>query len=297
MKLLNIKTGLLVVLACISFSTFAQLNPMGSMYYFNPYLTNPAMAGTKAGLEVSGSYKAQWTNIEGGPKMQSLTGTYGIENNNAAFGVMLNNENAGVIRRTSFRGTFAYHLPIDFNETFIDFGLSAGINDEGINMNKVIGSSNDVTLGNFNNRKPNIDADFGIAFRTTNIKVEAALPNLKRLFERGEEATIMQSATYYAAASYKYDNDGNLFETIEGKLSVRGILNYRSIIDVGVTSQLFDEKFNLTAIYHSTNSLSLGAGARFMDKFSILALYTTNTSAMKSYSNGQFEVGLKYSFF
>lgn len=35
----------------------AQLNPMGSAYFFNPYLSNPAMCGPEDGMQFNAAIK------------------------------------------------------------------------------------------------------------------------------------------------------------------------------------------------------------------------------------------------
>ncbi|ANF53291.1 hypothetical protein A0O34_21970 (plasmid) [Chryseobacterium glaciei] len=56
--------------------TYAQLNPMGSTYFQNQYLANPAMAGIQQDWKVNVGYKVQWTAIEGAPTMQAVTADY-----------------------------------------------------------------------------------------------------------------------------------------------------------------------------------------------------------------------------
>lgn len=145
---------------------------MGSMYYLNPYLASPALAGTEKGWELNGAYKAQWTAIEHAPAMQAITATYGSESKKVGFGINLYKEGAGVILRSSAKATYAYHLPLNTEESFLDFGLSAGVMDEWIDFNRVRGDLTDPSLYNFNQRKVYFDGDFGVAFRNKNWTVQ-----------------------------------------------------------------------------------------------------------------------------
>jgi len=52
----------------------------------------------------------------------------------------------------------------------------------------------------------------------------------------------------------------------------------------------------LSSIYHTTNSVTIGAGTTYQNQFSIQLFYTTNTSDLQNYTNGEFEIGLKYHF-
>lgn len=273
----------------------AQLNPLGSQYYQNQYLANPAMAGMTSGFELGAAYKAQWTAIDGTPSMQSITGTYGSKNNKVGVGLNFYNETAGVIRRTSLKASYAYHLQLNNPNNFIDFGLSAGLMNERIDGYKVKGDLTDISLANFNDRKIYFDGDFGFAVRSNGLTLQGALPNLKRFFRKDVLREVVDRSLYMGALSYLIQMDnGN--SNIEPKVAYRGIQNYKDILDVGANLKFYHDKLIFTGLYHSTNSVTIGAGTLYKNQLSISAQYTTNTSDLQTYSNGEFEVGLKYSF-
>lgn len=295
MKILKYVVGIICILP-IGNKALAQLNPLGSAYYQNQYLMNPAMAGIEKGWELNGAYKAQWTSIDGAPSMQSLTATFGSEGGKAAFGMFLLNDKAGSVKTLNIKGTFAYHLTLNNQQTKIDFGLSGGVMDEFINRSEVIGDLTDVAIGNFNDRKLYFDADFGVALRTKNLTLQAALPNMKRFLKRDVERNLVDRSLYMAALSYKFLNQETKLTSIEPKVAYRSIENYKDIIDAGVNFQFNGDKLMLSGVYHSTNSITFGAGTTYMNKLAILAQYTTNTSDMQRYSNGEFEIAVKYNF-
>lgn len=272
----------------------AQLNPMGGVYYQNQFLANPAMAGIETGLTLNAAFKTQWAGVEGAPKIQYLTGDYGLANNKVGLGFLFYNETAGAINRTRATLTYAYHLPLNGGTNFLDFGLSAGIMNESVDFNKVKGDLDDDVLNSFNDRKLYLDGDFGAAYRSNNLTLQAALPNLKRFFKRDILRNVVDRSTYFIAAGYKF-NTNQLINSIEPKLVYRGVQNYDGIFDAGVNVQLLDSKLMVNGIYHSTNSLTAGFGTNYKNQFSLLFQYTTNTSKMLNYSNGEFELGLKYS--
>ncbi|GAA4209446.1 type IX secretion system membrane protein PorP/SprF [Pedobacter jeongneungensis] len=273
---------------------FAQLNPMGSIYYQNQFLANPAMAGLERGLNLNAAFKTQWAGVEGAPKIQYLTGDYGLASNKVGLGLLFYNETAGAINRTRATVTYAYHLPLNGGTNFLDFGLSAGIMNESVDFNKVKGDLDDDVLNSFNDRKLYLDGDFGAAYRTEKLTLQAALPNLKRFFKRDVLRNVVDRSTYFIAAGYKFTTD-KLINSIEPKLVYRGVQNYDGIFDAGVNLQILDNKLMLNGVYHSTNSFTGGFGTNYKNQFSLLFQYTTNTSKMLNYSNGEFELGLKYS--
>lgn len=296
MKILKYSLLIITIITC-SVKSYGQLNPMGSMYYLNPYLANPAMAGIEKGWELNGAYKAQWTAIENAPAMQAITATYGSENKKVGFGINLYNEGAGVIRRTSGKLTYAFHLPLNSEDNFIDFGLSAGITDEWVDFNKVRGDITDPSLYNFNQRKVYFDGDFGVAYRKRNLTVQGVMPNLKLLFDRDLKRQVADRYFYMVSVGYKFINDENsALSSWEPRVAYRGVQNYKDIVDIGVNTQFFGNKLLLSGIYHTTNSVTIGAGTTFKNQLSVLCQYTSNTSDLGSYSNSEFEIGLKYNF-
>ena len=275
----------------------AQLNPMGSMYYQNQYLANPAMAGVRSGWAVSAGYKAQWTAIEYAPAMEAVTAEHGSGNGKVGLGLNLFNDRAGVVQRTSAKATYAYHLPLNGGRSFLDFGLSAGIMDEWVDFNRVRGNLTDPGLYNFNQRGIYFDGDFGLAYRNGGLTVQGALPNLKRFLDRDIRRTVADRSLYMASAGYRFENsNGSALSSIEPKVVYRGVENYKDILDAGANLQFFENKLMLSGMYHSTNSVTLGAGTTYKNQLSILVQYTTNTSDLQNYSNGEAEISLRYSF-
>lgn len=276
-------------------AAFSQLNPMGSIYYQNQFLANPAMAGVNDGVTLNGAFKTQWVGVDGAPKIQYLTADYGLKNNKLGLGALLYSETAGAISRFRATVSYAYHIPLNNATNFIDFGLSAGIMNEYVNMGKVKGDLTDEVLNSFNERQLYLDGDFGIAYRMDKLTLQATLPNLKRFFKRDILREVVDRSIYFIAAGYKFTTD-KVVNSIEPKLVYRGVQNYYGIFDAGVNLQFLENKLMLNGVYHSTNSFTGGFGANYKNQFALLFQYTTNTAQMKNFSNGEFEIGLKYSF-
>jgi type IX secretion system PorP/SprF family membrane protein len=289
----KLKYFLIITILWISTATYAQLNPMGSLYFQNPYQANPALAGIEKGWEVNVASKIQWTAIEGAPTMQSATATFGTNGQKIGFGLNVYNENAGVFLSTAIKGTYAYHLPLNDENTFLDFGLSGGFTSEWIDYDKVIGDLTDPAINLFNQRKLYVDGDLGMAYRDERLTAQFAIPNLKRFLNRDINRTTIDRSLYMASVGYKLY--GKNF-TIEPTTMYRRIENYKDIIDLGAQFQCMEEKLAINAIYHSTNSITFGIGTFYQKQLTINCFYTTGTSDLGKYSNGEFEIALQYKF-
>ncbi|MCT2561777.1 PorP/SprF family type IX secretion system membrane protein [Chryseobacterium herbae] len=273
--------------------SYGQLNPMGSSYFQNEYLANPAMAGIEKGWIIGGAYKVQWTSIDGAPFMQALTATYGIPDKKVGLGLNFYSESAGVIRRTSLKGTYAYHLPLNDQGSFLDFGISSSIMNEWIDFNKVVGDPGDQNLHHFNARPLYIEGDFGISYRNQRLTLQAGMSNVKQLLNKDLRQNVIDRPLYMGSVSYRFFTQEL---TIESKAVYRGVENYKEIVDVGVQVKFYKDKLMLSCLYHSTNAATFGVGTFYQNQLRILCLYTTDTSDLGKYGNGEFEIALHYHF-
>lgn len=290
----NLKLLLTLFLFGFTLQSYAQLNPLGTQYFQNQYLANPSLAGLEQGYQISGALKAQWTAIEGAPFMQALTFEKGSKNRKVGFGLNIYNETAGVINRTNLKATYAYHLPLDV-EKILDLGISVGYLSEWIDFDKVQGDLTDISLINFNRRKLYFDADFGIAFRSRGLLLHASVSNIRKILDKNLPQNVIDRSIYWASLSYKFTlADGTT--RVEPKAIYRGVQNFGDIIDIGGDLTFQNGKLILNGIYHSTKSATFGVGTLYNNQLSILAQYTTNTSELNNYSNGEAQLGIKYRF-
>lgn len=277
----------------IGASATAQLNPMGASFYQNQYISNAAMAGLVDGLHLNAGFNQQWSEVPGSPSAQFIT----LDNRSkkVGLGLSLYADKAGLLKRTRVMGTYAYHLPLNNNGNELHFGLSLGMLSERLNIDDIDGTTSDISAQRFNERDAVIDGDFGIAYTTGKITVQGAVPNLKDFFKK-EQYNTANLNTLFAAVSYKFMTDSSRKAfMIEPKLSYRGFKGYDDVIDAGVNVSTVSNKLYANVIYHSTQSISFGLGLNYKE-FAILCMYTSGTSALRGYSNDNFEIGIGYSF-
>ncbi|WP_199140985.1 PorP/SprF family type IX secretion system membrane protein [Pedobacter sp. ASV12] len=290
--------GLLLLTSAVSMlgstTAQAQLNPLTSQYFLNQYQANPAFAGTMDGLNVNLNYRKQWSNIPGSPSTQSITADYKM--NKVGLGLNVFNEKAGSLQRTKAVATYAYHLPLNDNNQKLNFGASVGIMNERIDYSEVNGDPTDMSIAQFNNKGALFDGDFGIAYTSNKLNIEAALPNIRSLIKQEDNNNVDRSQ-FYAAASYKFGTGAgvNALE-IEPKVAFRGIKGYENIVDAGANF-IFAEKIFIMGMYHTTKSASFGAGINYKNSLAIMGFYTTETSALQGSANGTFEISLRASLF
>ena len=128
------------VLAQIS---FAQQLPLYSQYLYNKFLINPAHAGSDGYTSYSMTAREQWIGYSGAPRTYSLSWQtrllkrgYKLKQNifnrtvyrpktegNVGFGAYIFSDKNGLIQRTGFQGTYAFHMWLH-DYTQLSLGLS-----------------------------------------------------------------------------------------------------------------------------------------------------------------------------
>ncbi len=285
---------LLCILQGIAIHVHAQLNPIGALYFQNQYLGNPAMAGRK-GFDVNMGYRKQWSNIPGGPSSQIITGEYAFARN-AGIGLNVSNETSGLFKSLRSVASYAYHMPLNENNTKLSFGLSLGFLNERLSREDMNGDPNDIIVANYNQTETYIDGDFGLAYTSNKLSVQAALPNIKGIFQRDLVNQSINYPTFFSAVSYKIDSENPGGISLEPKVVYRGIKGLNNILDIGANVSYANNKVNLFGMYHSIGSATFGLGMNYQS-FGIIGIYSTNTTSLAAYSSGTFEIGLKASVF
>jgi type IX secretion system PorP/SprF family membrane protein len=292
---MKIQRTLLLSFLLFAFGTAqvkAQLDPLSAQYFNNQYLGNPAFAGAVQGLNLYGAYRTLWNTVPGAPLSQNITADYGFDK--VGVGFSLKNESAGLQRELQISGTYAYHLKLDNLGRQLHFGASIGISGESLQSANIVGDLSDPSIGLYQQRKSYLDGDVGVAFTSDHLNLQVAVPNLNGLFKK-QDFRIANQATFFTAASYKVQlTEGANAVGIEPKVAYRGIQGFPNIWDAGAEMSFIDRQILLMGLYHSSESATFGLGMDFKRKYLISAMYSTQTAALTGYTNGSFELNLRF---
>lgn len=287
-----------LTLTSLSLVSRAQLNPFNSMYFQNQYLYNPAMAGIEKGMNINLGYRKQWNNFPGAPKTGILTVDF-QPTEKVGLGLNVNDDQTGLIRQTRIMGTYAYHLPLSDHNQQLSFGLSLGIDDSRVNYNNINGDLTDIEIQQYNQLKPYVDGDFGIAYTSNSLNMGAAVPNLKSVFFKSSDDRFgADRLLFITTASYKIpiQEDGAAF-VLEPLAALRVVKGYDDIVDAGFNFKMPDYAgLSLQGIYHSNRSLGLGFGLD-QQTYALNFNYNLETGVLSNYNQGAFELGLKLRLF
>jgi type IX secretion system PorP/SprF family membrane protein len=285
-----------VLLLGMALCSRAQLNPFQTMYFQNKYISNPAMAGLDKGLNLNIGYRKQWSSFPGTPRTGTLTADF-QPTDKVGLGINVTDDQAGLIRQTRIMGTYAYHLQLEGDNQHLSFGISAGVNDARVNYNNINGDQTDSEIDRYNQLKPYLDGDFGVAYTSNNLYIGGALPNMKStFFKSSDERFDADQLLFIGIVSYKISvGDGGAFK-LEPLGGLRIVKGYTDIIDVGANFSMENYGLYFQSIYHTSKSLGIGFG---LDQkiYAFNFSYNLETGQLSNYSNGSFELGLKLRLF
>lgn len=284
---LSIITALITGVICCTNTVKAQLNPLATQYFQNQYLFNPAMAGLSQGFIVNANYSKLGLSVDGLQNTEALSAEYQFNKVGLGFNVV--NQFSGLFRTTRAVVTYAYHLPVGSDGQKLNFGLSGGIVNQHVEVTNIIGDQTDLTVARYNDNKQNyVDGDFGVSYTAKKLTVQGALPNLKTLFK--DNGSTSEQEKFSTSVSYKFLDPADI--SVEPKLVYRDVRGFKQIVDGAVNVAFNNNAFSLQGIYHSSNSATFGFGFN-MAEYSVLGYYTTNTTTLNAYSNGNYEISLR----
>jgi type IX secretion system PorP/SprF family membrane protein len=123
---MNKKKFIYLFLALLSFAEGnAQQDALYSQYMFNPFMINPAYAGSRNATSAVLLFREQWLGIDGAPSTQTFSIHSPFAKNKMALGLNISNDAIGPTRNTGGFLTYAYHLKMPKGK--LSMGLRGGM--------------------------------------------------------------------------------------------------------------------------------------------------------------------------
>ena len=277
----------------------AQQDAMFTHYMFNTLAVNPAYAGSRDALTVTGLHRSQWVSFPGAPRTQTLTVHTPFMFENTGLGLSFINDKIGPVNKTSFYLDFSYKIKIN-KKANLAFGLKGG-------LNLMTGGLIDLKLGedidpafeaNIQSRLlPNFG--FGMYYYTDRYYVGFSVP---KLLENDFVANTTSGGTnlasehrhYFLIAGTVFDLSDNIklkpttFVKVTNGAPVEGDIT---------ASFIFNDKFSVGGMFRTDDAVGILAGINITDQFTLGYSFDwsfTNTTMV--YNGGSHEIMLRYDF-
>ena len=324
--------GKLKVLPLLFFALLLTLHASGqqdayySQYKLNLFLINPAVAGYDGYRTISLISREQWIGIPGAPSTNAFSAQTRIMRNSyirkgahvkknqkpgttkgrVGVGAFVYNDHVGLINRTGFQITYAYHIPLD--KAQLSFGLSLNAYQFRINSQDIVVSDPSIdALKDAASRGIFIpDANFGTYYTTENYYVGFSASDLAQSSLKISSGTTVDYKilrNYYLVGGYHIPLDGNQYiRRPTGKDGL--VLEPNMLLKVSETGAvqldagarlLFGDLYWAGLSYRTPNILIIMGGVR-LDKFYVGYAFDANFSPIMNHTFGSHEISVVYKF-
>ncbi|AEH01006.1 type IX secretion system membrane protein PorP/SprF [Lacinutrix sp. 5H-3-7-4] len=291
-----------LTLVLISNKSHSQQDAQYTQYMYNTLSVNPAYAGSRDVLSFVGLYRTQWVGLDGAPDTftASLHSPVGEK---VGLGLNITQDEIFITSETYIDLSFSYTLDLK-DDAKLAFGIKGGGHFLNIDTNKL-------NTGAFNQgdsqAEINVDNKFspqlglGVYYYTNKFYLGLSAPNILETEHFDENAannnsfaTAKEKINLYVMAGKTFDltddikfKPATLFKIVEGApLQLDLSANF-----------LLKEKLTLGVAYRWSAALSAMAGFQISDKLMLGLAYDRETTELKQFNDGSYEIFLRFELF
>lgn len=289
---MKIKVYITVLSLVLLGKAYGQQQTLYTNYLMNQYVYNPAYAGVEDGTQFNLGYRNQWVGFDGAPKTYMVNGYGKLKKKpNMAVGGLVMTERIGLLQRTSFYGTYTYHLKINKNAA-INFGLGVG----GIQYKVRVYDAkpydkDDSFLGSDVLRAFSFDANAGFYFYTKNFFLGFSDQQMPDSRIHWNNTNGKNTPNFYAYTGYniKLDKDWSIQPSILARTNSPAPyqLEYNAKV-------IYDQMIWAGFSYRHQSSGCIMIGCKIDNQYSFAYSYDITLSALSKYSTGTHEIVLSY---
>lgn len=272
----------------------AQQDPQYTQYMYNMNVVNPAYAGSKESLSLTGLYRNQWSGIDNNPTTFTFS-AHSPAGKNVGLGLSAIRDELGPVTETNVFADFSYTLQMS-SSVQLALGVKGGITFHDVGLSRLeLQDPNDPFLSeNINNTYPNIGA--GAFLYGDKFYVGISVPNLLKSVHLDANGMKYGSETnhFFATAGYVFQLTDNfkLKPSVMVKTAFDAPLSYD-----GNLNALFYDRFELGVSYRNDDSFSGLVGFQINDNIRIGYAYDHVMSDLKALGPASHEVILTFDLF
>lgn len=290
------KTSLYIaILFCLFTAEMAaQQITRRTQFAFNPYLVNPAVAGTLNQIPIFASYRNQWAGFKGAP-VTMMASAHMQGPKNSGFGAIISHDDTGgAISETGIEATGAYHIDLN-NYDAVSFGLSLTASQYKFDNSKlVVYDQMDQSLNNMQAESHmNIDANFGMMIYGEDYYFGFSVPQLaqtKLKLESPFSGENKNMRHFQFMGSYKY------FVNDDFDIQPSGLIKFTPVTPVQLDVNVkvgYKEMAWAGITYRNNDAIALNLGG-FYENFFLGYSFDLTTSPAKVMSPFSHEILLGY---
>ncbi len=293
------KTLFIIVITLIGLSSNAQQDPMFTHYAFNTLAINPAYAGSRDALTITGLHRSQWVGFEGAPLTQTITAHSPIFNEKVGIGLSFLNDKIGPTNTSSFYLDFSYKIKIN-ERARLAFGIKGGFNYRLTDLNGLtIKEANDPVFQSDIKSEFLPNFGFGLYYFTDKYYVGVSIP---KLLENNFDNNSVSGSTNLASEQKHYFLIGGAIF----RLSDNFKLKPTTFVKITAAAPI---EADLTALFYFREKIWFGPMFRTGDAFgALVGIFITDqlavgysfdwsmTNTTFQYNAGSHEIMIRYDF-
>lgn len=280
------KYVLIFILFFIAVFLKAQHNSDYMQYMFNGLLINPAYAGSREALDVTGLYHNQWMGVVGSPVTASFGVHTPLKNKKINLGMVVSNDKFGIFNHTAANLIYAYRFR--FLGGNLSLGIQGGVDYTTSSWSKInTTQSDDPNFSSVNNDQKIIpDAGFGTYYYSKRFYLGLSAPN-------AFNGSISQFRTMIAHTGFLI----NASDIIKIKPAAIVKYMYNSPAYVNVSSTFYwKDAVGLGVGYTLNTSAMAFIDLKVNEQLRFGYAYDYALNKFKTYSKGSHEIMLRYLF-
>lgn len=272
----------------------AQQDPQYTQYMYNMNVVNPAYAGSKESLSITGLYRNQWSGIDNNP----VTFTFAAHSpvgKNVGLGLSAIRDELGPVKETNVFADFSYTLNLS-ERVKLALGVKAGVTFHDVGLAGLeLQDPNDPFLSeDINNTYPNVGA--GAFLYADNFYLGVSVPNLLKSVHLDANGIKYGNETnhFFATAGYVFQMSENF--KLKPSVMVKTAFDAPISYDANLNA-LFYDRFELGASYRIDDSFSGIVGFQVNENIRIGYAYDHVMSDIKALGPASHEVILTFDLF
>ena len=289
----NIKGLIIAMLTLVvTLSSFAQQDSQYTQYMYNTMSVNPAYAGQRETLSITGLYRTQWVGIDGAPKTQTLGVHAPLRNEKIGLGLSIINDALGPANETYINANFSYTIPLNDYDTKLSFGLKGGFHLLDTDWSKGRFQNPDATFNeNLSLFSPTIGV--GLYLHSRKWYLGLSVPNFitTEHYDDFQESLAAERLHYFLIGGYVFDLSENT--KLKPAFLVKAVSGAPLIADVSANF-LFNEKLTLGLAWRWDDSFSGLAGLQVNKGLYIGYAYDLTSTNLNNYNSGTHEIMLRF---
>jgi type IX secretion system PorP/SprF family membrane protein len=278
---------------------WGQQDPMYTHYMYNTQVINPAYAGSREALTVTGLMRSQWTGFDGNPVTQTLTIHSPLVSRHFGVGVALNRDGIGISTFTSVQMDFAFRFSTG-KRSQLAFGLKGGFTGFSENLSGLtrMEDIDPVFVDYQGGIIPNIGT--GAYFQHERFYVGVSIPELleNTLHKALSKGTLVPSG--YKQRHY-YLIAGAIFE-LQDRIDLKPTLMVKHTVgaplQIDMTAQvIFYDKLIAGAMFRYAADAGLMIGFNFTEQLMMGYAFDWSFKYQTGrYNSGSHEFAIRYDF-